>query len=144
MKTITTKRIRRIAAAAAISIGIGGLIGGNVSADAPIEFSDSVTFSDINPCTIEPMEVTVNVDVSVHTGHKNNVVLHVSRTGTTSDGYVMAHGVETIQENKNVLRAVFNDIWRNDDGSSFQVRGVFVAKQSGIVVDRFRLRCFQP
>jgi hypothetical protein len=141
MKTIRNSKLAGLIAAAALSVGAVGLIGSPVSADKPVEFSNSAAISDINPCTNAPFTVMLNFDVRLHI-HGDNEIRHVSRTGTTSDGYVMKNGVESSVFNGNVFRASFTENWANaDDGSKLQVRGVFVAKEDGVVVDRFTLRC---
>ena len=143
--TTITNRIGRLAAVTlAAGIGVVGLTGSPASADRPIEFSDSSTFADVNPCTDELVDITINVDVRLHEHKNGNVVVHVSRTGTTSDGYVMDHGQENFVSNGNVVRSTLNDVWRNGDGSAFQAQSVFVAKEDGVVVGGFRLRCVKP
>ncbi len=140
MKTIRHSKLAGLVAAAALSLGAVGLISSPVSADKPFEFSNSDTFSDINPCTGTPMEVTIESVGRVHI-HGDNEIVHVSKTGTTDDGYVMKHGVQSFVFNGNVARGSFTDNWTNADGSKFKAQGVFVAKEDGVVVDRFTLRC---
>jgi hypothetical protein len=141
MKTIRNSKLAGLIAAAALSVGAVGLIGSPVSADKPVEISPpSQTFTDTNPCTNTEMEVTINLEVRLHV-HGDNEVVHVSKTGTTNDGYVMNHGVESFVFNGNVARGSFTDNWTNADGSKFKAQGVFVAKEDGVVVDRFTLRC---
>ena len=147
MKIIRNSKLAGLVAAAALSLGAVGLISSPVSADKPVEFSDSVTFGDFNPCTEEAHDVTLNFDFRLHE-HGENGIVHISRTGSTSDGYVMNHGVETQVFNGNVFRAAFVDNWRSDDGSKFQVRGVFVVQvdeedpsQDEVRVDKFTIRC---
>jgi hypothetical protein len=140
MKTIRNTKLAALVAGAALGLGAVGLIASPVSADQPLEFSDSVTFTDFNPCTNEPHEITINVDVRLHL-HGDNEIVHVSRTGSTDDGYVMKHGVETQVFNGKVLRSGFTDNWHSDDGSKFKAQGVFVAREDGVLVDNFRLRC---
>ena len=140
-------KIRRIATATALSLGLGlGALGATpAAADGPVEFSDSFTFPDVNPCTDEDIQVTIDVDVREHRGHRNNFVVHVKRTGTTSDGYVMDHGVENFQVNNNVARGKFTDIWRNDHGSMWKVSHVFVAKRvGGLQVEQSTFECVKP
>lgn len=136
-------RGRVIALIAAMGVGLASLGAAPVAADPPIEFSDSVTFEDVNPCTGEPMEITINSQVTLHEGHKNNFVVHVAKTGTTSDGYVMDHGSESFVANNNVVRGSFTDNWRHPDGSKFKAQGVFVetVDPHDHLVDKFRLRC---
>ena len=147
MKTIRNSKLAGLVAAAALSLGAVGLISSPVSADKPTEIEDSVTFGAFNPCTDEPHDVTLNFDIRLHE-HGEKAIVHLSRTGTTDDGFVMNHGVETQVFNGNVFRAAFVDNWSSDDGSRFQVRGVFVVQvdaedpsQDEVRVDRFTIRC---
>jgi hypothetical protein len=147
MKTIRNSKLAGLVAAAALSVGAVGLIGSPASADRPMEIEDSETFGAFNPCTDEGHMVTLNFDVRLHV-HGEKQIVHISRTGTTDDGYVMNHGVESQVFNGNVFRAAFVDNWRSDDGSKFQVRGVFVVQVDGedpsqdeIRVDKFTIRC---
>ena len=135
MKKISNTKLAGLVAGAALGVAAVGLVGSPASADQPIEFSDSVTFHAVNPCTNEPHEVTINLDVRLHL-HRNNEVAHESRTGSTDDGYVMDRGVLTHVFNGNVHRDVFTDTWRGDDGSKFQARGVLVEREDGILVDK--------
>lgn len=134
------KRLTALAAIVGISLGTIGLMGSTAAADRPVEFEDTLVFPEVNPCTNAPMLVTINAEVRLHE-HGERFVAIVSRTGSTDDGYVMDHSVESAVFNGNVFRQGFMDQWRNEDGSKFQVRGVFVAPEDGPKVDRFTLRC---
>jgi hypothetical protein len=133
---------RKMGIGVATAVCFVGLGTTPVAADAPIEFDDGDTFTDVNPCTGGDMMVTINVDVKVHE-HRNNFVAHVSKTGSTDDGYIMNHGSESQVGNKNVFRASFTDNWTNADGSKFKAQGTFVVdiETDTVRVDRFRLRC---
>lgn len=138
---ITYSRTRTIAAIAGISIGSIGWTGSSASADRPVEYEDSLTVEAVNPCTDELIEITIHAEVRLHE-HGDRFVAHVSRTGSTSDDYVMDHGVETAVFNANVFRQGFSDLFRHEDGSKFQAHGVVVEKVDGVrVVDRLTLRC---
>ena len=146
--TITTRtvtnRIGRLAAAA-LAAGVG-VVGFAIpaAADAPAEFTVTNTFPDINPCTGEPMEVTITAEVREHVHANGNIVARAARTGATSDGYVMDHGRDSFVFNGKVASGTFTDTWRSADGSHFKAQGVFVSKEDGVVVDRYRLRCVKP
>lgn len=140
MNTNSRKRLTAIAAAAGIGTATLGLIGSPVSADRPVELPDSMTFRAENPCTATPMDVTIDSVLRWHE-HGDRFVAHVSRSGSTDDGYVMDHGVETAVSNDQVFRQALSEIFRNEDGSKFRVRGVFVANPDGVRVDQFTLRC---
>ena len=141
--TTTSKLGRRAAVGLAATFGVIGFGAAPTAADAPAEFSDSVTFTDVNPCTGGEHDVTLNLDIREHI-HGERVVAHVSRTGTTTDGYVMKNGQENFVFNGNVARAAFHDTWRDGTGSMFKAQGFFVEKEDGLVVDDFRLRCINP
>ena len=102
-------------------------------------------FTDVNPCTGEAMEVTINFVARVHL-HGDREVVSVARTGTTDDGYVMRHSTESFVFNGHVVRGSFTDNWVNNDGSKFKAQGTFVVNinQDEQMVDRFRLRCLKP
>ncbi len=139
--------MRRIVAVATAAGLLVTMLGAPVGADAPIEESFSVTFPDINPCTESEMEVTINFQISLHEGHKNNFVATVQRTGSVDPGgYTMVSGNETFVANRGGERGHFNDVWRNDAGSAFRAWGVFAfnAQQDELKVDRFRLQCIKP
>lgn len=137
----TRKSISRLGALT-VALGFAAVgLASPAAADAPAEISVTDTFVDINPCTGEEHEVTINVDIREHIHANGNIVARATRTGTTSDGYVMDHGRDSFVFNGNVARGTLNDVWRSADGSVFQAQGVFVAKEDGVVVDRFRLRC---
>ena len=101
----------------------------------------TVSFPDITPCSDTPMLVTLHLEIREHVHQNGNVIAHIKRTGSTSDGYVMEHGVENFVFNGNVQRSAFTDTMRHDDGSQFKAQGVFVYTEDGPLVDRFRLRC---
>ena len=138
----TTTR-RTIALVAVTALLFVGLSAAPALADKPTEDSFSVTFPSVNPCTGLGHEVTLNLEFRDHLGHDGNFVGHLSRTGSTDDGYVMNHGVDNFVFNGNVIRAAFTDQWRHADGSKFKVHGVFVLDLSAgeVLVDRFSLTC---
>ena len=117
-------------------------LAGPALANQPITFQDSVTFPDVNPCSGEDMEVTLNFDVSIHE-HSNNFVVLVHTTGTTDSGFTMIKGIESFGANSNVERAAFQDQWRHPDGSKFRASGSFVfnINKEELLVDRFDLVC---
>ena len=111
-------------------------------ANKPITFQASDTFPDVNPCSGEEMQVTINFDVSIHE-HSNNLVVLIHRTGTTDSGFTMKKGIESFIANSNVERGVFQDQWRHPDGSKFRASGSFVfnINKGELLVDRFDLVC---
>lgn len=136
----TRHRLTATAAVAAISAAAIGVTGSTVSADQPIEFADSFTFTTVNPCTDTPADITIDSVIRLHE-HGDRFIAHVSRAASTNDGYVMDHGVETAVFNGNVLRQTLSDDFRNEDGSRFRAHGVIV-DQGGIMrLDRLSVRC---
>jgi len=115
------------------------------AADRPVESTDSVTFPDINPCSGQVHEVTINFDFRMHQ-HQDRVVVRIGRTGSTDSGHGMEHGVLNAQNNGNVVTQSFSDVWTRDDGSKFKAKGTFVLNLSSndVRVDRFSLRCIRP
>ena len=113
-----------------------------VLADKPVTFTDSVTFTDVNPCSGVDHEVTIDVVVSIHE-HRNSVVAHADRSGTTDSGFTMIAGTESFVANGNVERGAFTDQWRHPDGSKFVAQGQFVfnLNQQEFLVDNSSLRC---
>jgi len=135
------KRIMKRVIASILAIAILAFTA-PAGADRPVEFTDSVTFPATNPCSGLDHEVTIDFEIRLHE-HGNKVIVHLKRTGTTDDGYVMDHGVENQVFNGNIFRAAFTDNWRRADGSKFKAQGVFVdnLNTGEVKVDNFRLRC---
>lgn len=116
----------------------------SASADPPVVFEESFTFSGVNPCTGEPHDISIDLEVRLHPDHQNNLVVNLSRSGTTSDGAIMLSGTESFNENAIGLRAHLNDVWHNPEtGDRFQALGLLVVKfdPHEHKVDKFRLRC---
>lgn len=142
------KLLRMVAVATLLATAFGY---GTAAADNPEPFEDSVTFPDINPCTGEEFFVTLNFSVREHF-HTNNFVANVRRTGTTSDGFVMRTGTETVHFNQKseLAGSQFKDFWTNPEtGQKFHVRGNSTvvlgngpfAPPTEVRVDNFSLRC---
>ena len=115
------------------------------AADPPTALLFEDTFDDVNPCTGDPMTVTITSAVFVHF-HGSRIVSHVERTITTSDGSV-GHGTESFVDNGQIVRGRFTDIMTNVSGGyHFRARGVFVIDISTETqrVDRFELTCLGP
>jgi hypothetical protein len=113
-------------------------------ADPPTEESFVDVFGDVNPCTGEPMTVTISTTLFVHE-HGSRFVIRGERTITTSDGFV-GHGTESFVDNGQVVMFRQTDIMRNASGDRFRARGVFVLnlKTDTVRVDRFSLTCLGP
>lgn len=115
-----------------------------VSADRPTEDHFSVTFDDMNPCSGEMHEVTLNFEIFRHEGHKNNNdVVHLRRSGTTSSGFEMIAGNEQQVDSEQGFRAHFMDMWADGDGARFQVSGHINinGNTDEVVAEGFKFRC---
>ncbi len=134
---------RGLVALAVTGLLVIGFAAGPASADPPTEFSVTNTFVALNPCTGLEHEITITLEIREHQGHPNNLTGRASRTGSTSDGFVMNHGVEHLQVNGNTVSNGFTDQWRHPDGSKFKAQGHIVFDQSAgeLIVDRFSLTC---
>ena len=111
-------------------------------ADEPVSFDDSVTFTDINPCTGLEHEITRDFTVTLHE-HQNNTVIQVESTVTTDDGFE-GTGRETVALTKNFGAATFNFVVDNPDtGAKFTVKGNFKfdLRTGELRVDRFAFNC---
>ncbi len=108
------------AVAAALSIHSAASL-----ADRPVPFPyPSSVFIDVDPCTGELQEITINFDVSLHL-HKDNYVAKIKRTGTTDAGYEMiaGNGLQRLHSVSGLFFDRFVDVWRAADGRMFQVTG---------------------
>lgn len=133
---------RTITGTMALAIVAVLVIAAPSSADRPDSFVTSVTFTDVNPCSGTDHDVTLVFDVSVHR-HGDNRVVHIGRSGSTSDGFEMIAGSGTFISNGNVQHDVFTDQWRHSDGAKFMVHGQFIGDLDGgdLQVENFRLQC---
>ncbi len=115
---------------------------GTAAADAPEPFTVEFSFEDVNPCTGEPHVITIELVIRERV-HKNNFVATVRASGSTSDGYTMVSGSETVVETKKGVNARFMDRWVGEDGSKFQARGSFGLnfETEKLRKDTFVLRC---
>ena len=118
-------------------------VAGPAAADRPTEFPILDTFGDVNPCTGNPMTVTMVGTVSVHS-HGSREVAIAHRTITTSDRFV-GHGTDTFVVNGQVLMGRLTDVLANASGDRFRARAVFVLDLSTdtVRVDRFELTCLR-
>ena len=74
-KHSTTSFMRRFSAVLALSLAILGLNAAPASAAPPIDFTDTVTFVDVNPCTGEDHTVTITFGVREKILKNGNVVV---------------------------------------------------------------------
>jgi hypothetical protein len=114
------------------------------AADPPTRGEVVDVFPDVNPCTGDPMTVTIVTTFFEHS-HDGRFVFHSERTITTSDGFA-GTGAETFVENDQIVTYRFTDIMTNASGDHFRARGVIVFDISTetLRVDRFELTCLEP
>jgi hypothetical protein len=113
------------------------------AADQPVElWSFTIDFDDVDPCTGEDQTLTMTLTGYAHVDHRNNSVDWISKTGTADTGYVLLHGRDHSQTNKNVEVSTWKDVWRNPDtGAKMHVYGSYRLAGNSPVVDEFVLRC---
>ena len=115
------------------------------SADPPVEIVDvRELHNEMDPCTGEPMDVTLTFNVGIHT-HRNNTIFIVDLHSVTSTGYV-GRGHETFVTTKNRISDVAN--WVNvnaETGARFlhKVR-IKVDLRTGEVDRTFEFTCTRP
>ena len=114
------------------------------AADPPTAFPIEEVFPNVNPCTGNPMTVTLVGTAFVHF-HDSRVVAIGHRTITTSDGFA-GRGTDTFVANGQIEMIRITDIMTNASGDRFSLRGVFVVDRSSetVRVDRFELTCLGP
>ena len=95
-----------------------------VAASSPVVFSTTDTFLDVDPCTGNIHEVTIDVTFYVH-DHNGDTVARAVRTVSTSAGYE-GGGVSSYVFNGQVEKFAFSDVLANGSGDRIRARGVFV------------------
>ena len=144
--TTSTTRRRRVATGIGVALGLGlsTIAAGSAAAEQPIKFADSFSFDAENPCTGEGHRVSIDIEGRFVDHGDDTGVVHFKRSGTTSDGFTMRSGNETLRRNRNGVEfGNFNDVWTSDDGSKFQARGSFRYDyvNNELLGDSFTLRC---
>lgn len=135
--------MRRIVASLGLAVLMIAALAPAALADRPTLFTDSDTFTDVNPCTGEEHEVTINFEFYDH-DHENGAFVSLAvRSGTTDSGYVMQNGRDILVFTGDIVVAPFMDQWRHPDGSKFVARGVFIGdfRDFQVRVDNFSLEC---
>jgi len=138
--------MRRIASALVGAVAVTGLVVVPAAAEKPVIDEGTSVFEDINPCTGELHEITINYADRVQAPKKNgNVVVQLSAVdGSTSDGYVLLNSSGRVVENGKWFKQQFTDTWKNfETGSQLQASlQLMVNTQTGVVTrEDFRLRC---
>jgi hypothetical protein len=121
-----------------------GLVAAPAVAEKPVEFSFDVSWVDVDPCTGDPMDIDVHLEIREHQTHNNNLTGLAKATGTTSSGYVLSGSPEhlMIRDSGAFVVSVFSDRWKNPDtGAKMHAQGVFVLKDGVPHVDKFRIWC---
>ncbi len=111
------------------------------AADPPVEFSETVTFEDLNPCDPpNTHEITIVFNIKLHE-HENNTVLILDSTTSTDDGFV-GNGHETAVFTKDNFLSTFNFVQTHPEtGEKFTVKGNFKLVQGEVKVDNFKFNC---
>lgn len=129
--------------AAALAVSLAATTPSSADAPTVVEvFPEDIVFFD--PCTGDLDVAHFSAVQFVHAGHSNNFLFHAQRTGFTDNGYDMFAGNVTLQQNRNVITAHLNDLWRREaDGSTFHtLQIVNVDLRNGVIRhSNFRLQC---
>ena len=133
--------LKRLLAMTGCMIMLSGVFVVQAGAAPPERFTETNTFTDVNPCTGQEHQVTVTTAVTIHENNRNFVVTGRT-TVSTSDGYV-GRGGDSFVENAGGARGNLNVQVRGPDGERFRVRGNFAfnANQDELKFDRFSLTC---
>lgn len=131
---------RRIAAAAVGSLATVGLMTVPAVADPGTETTDTVTFSEPDPCDPETEHVvTLVFNYSVHT-HQNNTVVRSTTHGTSTSGYVGTGRQTSVFGSKVVKQGVvFMNV--NEDGDRYRVNQRIITTPNGVAVDSLEVAC---
>jgi hypothetical protein len=115
------------------------------AADAPTEFSETVTFVDVNPCTGRYHTVTIAATVSEHS-HGERVVAIGKRTVTTDPTGFVGRGTFSFVDNGQIAKFTQTDILTNPAGDRIRARNVIVVDLSTdtIRVEKGELTCLGP
>lgn len=133
--------MRRTLTMLAVMIMTLGVVAAPALADGEFTFTDTDTFEDVNPCSGETITITIEFLVQIHE-HPDDFSVRVRRTGSTSDGFIMAHGSETFSAVDGVEQGEFMDPWNNPaTGDKFVAQGRFLAIDGEVVFEDFRLEC---
>lgn len=134
---------RTMALTVALALALAGMTAAPASADAPEEFTDSVTFVDINPCDPPSThEVTIVSHIKLHE-HRNNTVVVIDAETSTDDGF-SGFGHTTEVARGGVLRGTFNYVQAHaEKGQKFTVKAHYVVdlETDEFLVDTFRFHC---
>jgi len=88
-------------------------------ADRPYVLEIPYSFTDINPCTGDSHDITINFTVRIH-DHDGRLVAHEERALETSSGYY-GRGTGSVVMNFKVYKATHNDMLVNEGGERIRV-----------------------
>ena len=132
---------RRLLATTGCMIMLSGVFVVQAGAVQPVTVTDSVTFTETNPCTGQEHQVSLNFVAKVIENKQNFVVIGKT-TGSTSDGYIVSGG-DSFVMNAGGDRGAVNLQARGPDGEKFRVTGNFAfnANQGELKFDRLSVTC---
>lgn len=134
--------MKKLITAAALTVAAVGLGSSPASADAPIEFPDSLEFPDTDPCSGDPMFVTIDLDIKAHLGHPKNNVFIIDFDPSTDTGYTSGGaGREIVVVAENFIVDVSTDMLTNAEGDRVKVNFRLVVNPNGVAVETLDLRC---
>lgn len=111
------------------------------TADPPTPINIVEEFSDVDPCTGETHDVTIDATFYAHE-HGDRSVARGVRTITTSGGYA-GRGTSSFVLNGRVEIFRLTDQLTDDEGNRIRAKSVFVfdIARDTVRVDRFELTC---
>ena len=111
------------------------------AADPPVEFTQTDTFEDLNPCDPpNTHQVTITFNVKLHE-HEKNTVLIVDSWATTDTGFEGPGHETTVLTEDNQL-TTFNFVQANPaTGEKYTVKGNIKIVQGEVQVDSFTFNC---
>lgn len=119
-----------------------GLMAAPAMADDPIIISDTIVFTDVNPCTGLEHEITRDFTVTIRE-HGNNTVVQVDNSVVTDDGYE-GTGHETTVISKNVATGTINYVVDKPDNSArymVKIHFTFDANKGELRTERVAFNC---
>lgn len=111
------------------------------AADPPVEFTQTDTFEDLNPCDPpNTHQITITFNVKLHE-HNKNTVLIVDSWATTDTGFE-GSGHETTVLTEDHQLTTFNFVQTNPaTGEKYTVKGNIKIVQGEVQVDNFTFNC---
>ncbi len=112
------------------------------AADPPVEFTDTFTFEDVNPCDApNTHQVTITFNLELHE-HRNNTVFLFTSWATTDTGFEGPGHEARVFADGDVFTDTFTFIQKHPEtGELATVKGRLKFANGEIRVDTFELRC---